>query len=70
MDPLTANPVSCSRPRSLPHCCRVSTKKSDQTEKVRKALDLRFRRHKANPLMQQLRVLAEKHLLGEKPRRS
>ena len=49
---------------------RVSTKKSEQAEQLRKQIDLRFRRHKANALMQQLRSLAEKHLLGEKARRA
>ena len=49
---------------------RVSPKKSESGEKIRKEIELRFRRHKANPVMQQLRALAEKHLLGDKARRT
>ena len=48
----------------------MSTKKSEQREKTRQELELRFRRHKSNLVMQQLRVLAQKHLLGEEPRRT
>ena len=48
----------------------MATKKSVPNEKVRQDLALRFRRHKSNPLMQELLVLAEKHLLGAKSRRA
>lgn len=52
-------------PRERGHACETEQSDHESVEaNVRKALDVRFRRHAQNPLMQLVRALAEKHLIS------